>query len=147
MIGTGAASVRDMVIPARYGAKEDKKYTFQQDTAQKKTKSILYLQRISGGSWNGPGRELHGTIWGGPYSKTATGQKTLNTGRGPYLRGPAELVQPRYALGGHSARSIMVMNTILYSYWAGTHQPHRKVVGLVCSVLLITGSLAIWLSN
>ena len=33
------------------------------------------------------GRELHRTILEGPYSKTATGQKTLNTGRGPYLRG------------------------------------------------------------
>ena len=61
-----------------------------QNTTQKKTKSMLYLQRISGGSQNGPGRELHGTIWEGPYSKTATGQKTLNTGWGPYLRGPAD---------------------------------------------------------
>ena len=26
MIGTGAASVQDMVIPARYDAKEDKEY-------------------------------------------------------------------------------------------------------------------------
>ena len=51
---------------------------------------MLYLQRISGSSRYGPGRELHGTIWEGPYSKTATGQKTLNTGWGSYLRGPAD---------------------------------------------------------
>ena len=51
--------------------------------------SFIY-KRISGGSRNGPGRELHRTIWEDPYSKTATGQKTLNTGRGPYLRGPAD---------------------------------------------------------
>ena len=56
---------------------------------QKKTKSMLYLQRISRGSRNGPRRELHGTISEDPYSKMATGQKTLNTGWGLYLRGPA----------------------------------------------------------
>ena len=47
------------------------------------------------GSQNGPGRELHGAIWGCPYSKTATGQKTLNTGWGPYLRGPADDIMLR----------------------------------------------------
>ena len=30
MIGTGAASVRDTVIPARYDAKEDKEYVYLQ---------------------------------------------------------------------------------------------------------------------
>ena len=46
--------------------------------------------RISKGSQSGPGRELHGVILGCLYSKTATGQKTLSKGRGPYLRGPAD---------------------------------------------------------
>ena len=31
--------------------------------------------------------------------------------------------------------------------WAGTHEPHRKVAGLVLSVLKITSSRAIWLSG
>ena len=75
------ALVWDTVIPARYGTKEDK--------------VCFIYKRISGGSRNGPGRELHGTIWEGPYSKTATGRKTLNTGQGPYLRGPADDVTLR----------------------------------------------------
>ena len=50
-------------------------------------------------------------------------------------------------MGGYSARSVMVMNTIFYSNWVGTHQPHWKVAGLVHLVLLITESLAIWLHN
>ena len=58
---------------------------------RKRRQRVCFIyKRISGGSWNGSGRELHGTIWEGPYSKMATGQKTLNTGRGPYLRGPAD---------------------------------------------------------
>ena len=57
---------------------------------QEKTKSMLYLQRISGSSRNGPGAELHGTIRKGPYSKTATGQRDLEYRLGPYLRGPAD---------------------------------------------------------
>ena len=49
----------------------------------KRRQRVCFIyKRISGGSRNGPGRELHGTIWEGPYSKTATGQKTLNTGQG-----------------------------------------------------------------
>ena len=31
--------------------------------------------------------------------------------------------------------------------WVGTHEPHRKVAGLVLSVLEITSSRAIWLSG
>ena len=57
---------------------------------KRKQRVCFIYKRISGGSRNGPGRELHGTIWEDPYSKTATGQKTLNTGWGPYLRGPAD---------------------------------------------------------
>ena len=57
---------------------------------KRKQRVCFIYKRISGGSRNGPGRELHGTIWEDPYSKTATGQKTLNTGRGLYLRGPAD---------------------------------------------------------
>ena len=57
----------------------------------KRRQRVCFIyKRISGGSRNGPGRELHGTIWEGPYSEMATGQKTLNTGWGPYLRGPAD---------------------------------------------------------
>ena len=57
----------------------------------KRKQRVCFIdKRISGGSRNGPRRELHGTIWEGPYSKTATGQKTLNTGWGLYLRGPAD---------------------------------------------------------
>ena len=57
----------------------------------KRRQRVCFIyKRISGGSQNGPGRELHGTIWKCPYSKTATGQKTLNTGWGLYLRGPAD---------------------------------------------------------
>ena len=57
----------------------------------KRRQRVCFIyKRISEGSRNGPGRELHGTIWEGPYSKTATGQKTLNTGQGLYLRGPAD---------------------------------------------------------
>ena len=37
----------------------------------------------------GLGESYTGLFGEGPYSKTATGQKTLNTGRGLYLRGPA----------------------------------------------------------
>ena len=40
----------------------------------------------------------------------------------------------------------MVMNTISI-LWAGTHKPHRKVAGLILSVLIITSSRAIWLSS
>ena len=68
--------VRGTVIPARYDARENKEYAL--------------FTKNRGGSRNGPGRELHGTIRGDPYSKMATGQKTSNTGRGPYLRGPAD---------------------------------------------------------
>ena len=39
-----------------------------------------------------------------------------------------------------------VMNTISI-LWAVTHKPHRKVAGLVLSVLVITSSRAIWLSG
>ena len=65
---------------------------------QHKTKQrvCFIYKRISGGSQNGPGRELHGTIWEDPYSKMATGQKTLNTGWGSYLRGPADDVTLRH---------------------------------------------------
>ena len=59
------------------------------------TDKFIQNGRISKGSWNGPRRELHGAIWECPYSKTATGQKTLNTGRGPYLRGLADDVMLR----------------------------------------------------
>ena len=57
---------------------------------KRKQRVCFIYKRISGGSRNGPGRELHGTIWEDLYSKTATGQKTLNTGWGSYLRGPAD---------------------------------------------------------
>ena len=62
---------------------------------KRKQRVCFIYRRISGGSRNGPGRELNGAIWEDPYSKTATGQKTLNTGRGPYLRGPADDVMLR----------------------------------------------------
>ena len=57
---------------------------------KRKQRVCFIYKRISGGSQNGPGRELHGTIREDPYSKTATGQKTLNTGRGSYSRGPTD---------------------------------------------------------
>ena len=38
-----------------------------------------------------------------------------------------------------ATRSTTVMNTISI-LWAGTHKPHRKVAGLVLSVLVITSS-------
>ena len=38
-----------------------------------------------------------------------------------------------------ATRFTTVMNTISI-LWAGTHKPHRKVAGLVLSVLLITSS-------
>ena len=38
----------------------------------------------------GLGESYTGLFWEGPYSKMATGQKTLNTGQGPYLTGPAD---------------------------------------------------------
>ena len=50
-------------------------------------------------------------------------------------------------MGGYGTWSVMVMNTIFYSNWVGMHQPHRKVVGLVRSVLLITELVAIWLPD
>ena len=63
----------------------------------KRRQRVCFIYKtISGGSRNGPGRELHGTIWEGPYSKMATGQKTLNTGRGPYLRGQADDITLRH---------------------------------------------------
>ena len=62
-------------------------YDYPGKIRHKRRQRVCFIyKRISGGSWNGPRRELHGTIWEGPYSKTATGQKTLNTGWGPYLR-------------------------------------------------------------
>ena len=63
---------------------------------KRKQRVCFIYKRISGGSQNGPGRELHGTIWEDLYSKMATGQKTLNTGWGPYLRGPADDVMVRH---------------------------------------------------
>ena len=66
-------------------------YGYPGKIQRKRRQRVCFIyKRISGGSRNGPGRELHGTIWEGLYSKTATGQKTLNTGQGPYLRGPAD---------------------------------------------------------
>ena len=66
-------------------------YSYPGKIRRKRKQRVCFIyKRISGGSRNGPRRELHGTIWEGPYSKTATGQKTMNTGRGPYLRGPAD---------------------------------------------------------
>ena len=69
---------------------------------KRKQRVCFIYKRISGGSRNGPGRELHGTIWEDPYSKMATGQKTLNTGRGSYLRGLADDV----TLHHYGARDI-----------------------------------------
>ena len=72
-------------------------YGYPSKIRHKRRQRVCFIyERISGGSRNGPGRELHGTIWEGPYSKTATGQKTLNTGRGLYLRGPADDVMLRH---------------------------------------------------
>ena len=66
-------------------------YGYPSKIRHKRRQRVCFIyKRISGGSRNGPGRELHGTIWEGQYSKMATGQKTLNTGWGPYLRGPAD---------------------------------------------------------
>ena len=63
----------------------------QRDMAQRKNNRQVYSNsRTNKSSQNGPGRELHGAIWEGPYSKTATGQKDLEYRRGPYLRGPAD---------------------------------------------------------
>ena len=71
-------------------------YGYPSKIPRKRRQRICFIyKRISGGSRNGPRRELHGTIWEGPYSKMATGQKTLNTGWGPYLRGPADDVTLR----------------------------------------------------
>ena len=71
-------------------------YGYPGKIRHKRRQRVWFIyKRISGGSWNGPGRELHETTWEGPYSKTATGQKTLNTGQGPYLRGPADDVMLR----------------------------------------------------
>ena len=39
-----------------------------------------------------------------------------------------------------------VMNTIS-TLWAGMHEPHRKVTGLVLLVLIITSLRAIWFSG
>ena len=57
---------------------------------KRKQRVCFYLQRISGSSRNGPGRELHGTIRESLYSKTATGQNVLKYRSEPYLRGPAD---------------------------------------------------------
>ena len=71
-------------------------YGYPSKIWHKRRQRVCFIyKRISGGSKNRPGRELHGTIWEGPYSKMATGQKTLNTGQGPYLRGPADDVMLR----------------------------------------------------
>ena len=75
MIGTRVTTVRDAVILERYGAKE-------------KTKSSLFIKESVKVPGMGPGESYTGLL-GDPYSRTATGQKTLNMGRGPYLRGPA----------------------------------------------------------
>ena len=77
MIGTGVVLVWDKVIPARYDAKGNKEYALF-------TKESVEVPGM------GPGESYMGLFWKGPYSKTATGQKTLNIGRGPYLRGPAD---------------------------------------------------------
>ena len=72
-------------------------YGYPGKIRRKRRRRVCFIyKRISGGSRNGPGRELHGTIWEGPYSKMATGQKTLNTGRGLYLRGPADDITLRH---------------------------------------------------
>ena len=72
-------------------------YNYPGKIQRKRRQRVCFIdKRISGGSRNGPGRELHGTIWEGLYSKMATGQKTLNTGRGPYLRWPADDVMLRH---------------------------------------------------
>ena len=63
--------------------------------AQRKQECILF-ERISGSSWNGPGRELHGSTGEGPYSKMATGQKDPDERPGPYLRGPADDITPHH---------------------------------------------------
>ena len=73
---------------------------------KRKQRVCFIYKRISGGSWNGPGRELHGTIWEDPYSKMATGQKTLNTGGGPYLRGLADDVMLRHYVACDICRSF-----------------------------------------
>ena len=72
-------------------------YSYPGEVRCKRRQRVCFIyKRISGSSRNGPRRELHGSIWEGPYSKTATGQKTLNTGWGPYLRGPADDVTLRH---------------------------------------------------
>ena len=62
---------------------------------------------------------------------------------GPVIPG---LLRPARVEYGRSVRQVVtatrfttVMNTIS-NLWAGTHKPHRKVAGLVLSVLVITSS-------
>ena len=50
--------------------------------------------------------------------------------------------QSEHALGCYGNLFTTVMNTIS-TLWAGTHEPHRKVAGLVVSVLVITSLRAI----
>ena len=75
MIGTGEASVWDTVILARYDSKEDKEYVLF-------TKESVEVPGMGlGESYTGLFGKVHTARW-------LLVKKTLNTGRGPYLRGP-----------------------------------------------------------
>ena len=63
-------------------------YGYPSKIRHKRRQRVCFIyKRISGGSRNGPRRELHGTIWEGPYSKTATGQKDLEYRLGAIFKG------------------------------------------------------------
>ena len=66
---------------------------------------------------------------------TAAGWRAGNT-RFIFIRPGSNLVRAQ-AGSFRQPGFIMVMNTIS-TLWAGMHEPHRKVAGLVLSVLLIT---------
>ena len=58
------------------------------------------------------------------------------------------LVIPGLTSSGRGrTQSEHVPGCYYFYLWAGTHEPHQKVAGLVLSVLKITSLRAIWLSG
>ena len=55
-------------------------------------------------------------------------------------------IRPEHAPGCYGY-PVYYGDEYYFYLWVGTYKPHRKVAGLVLSVLVITSSRAIWLSG
>ena len=93
MIGTGAALVRDTVIPAKYGTKADKEYALF-------TKESVEVPRM------GPGESYMGVFGKVCTARRLLVKRPLLQAGGSYLRGLADDVMLRHYRACNTCRSF-----------------------------------------